>query len=173
MDLDAARMVWAVDAVIPNSDGPFAGGLNFFFYDDPVTGKFDLLIWDLDNTFWRLPFDTDPYTWHKEVRFYGRPMYDLTLADPEQFSAYVADIDEVLDHAYEPDRLTARIDEWTAQIQEHAFEDPNKPFSNTRYLEAVGDMRQFVRRRHDYLRAWTGCWKSGGTDDGHGRCVEP
>ncbi|MCA9701383.1 MAG: CotH kinase family protein, partial [Myxococcales bacterium] len=51
LDLERALLVYAADSIIPNSDGPWAGGLNYYFYDDPETGKFELLPWDLDNTF--------------------------------------------------------------------------------------------------------------------------
>lgn len=171
LDVKQALQVWAAEAVIPDSDGTWAGGLNFYLYDDPLTGKFLILPWDLDNTFTRLSHDVDPVTWHKTERYHGRPWYDLALTDPAYFDDYIAEVARALDEGYVVSRLHSRIDEWTEQIQDAAFSDPNKPFSNRVYLEHVEALRQYITNRARFVDQWLACWQSGGVNDGTGRCT--
>lgn len=171
LDVEQAILVWAADAIIPNSDGPWAGGFNFYFYDDPTRGKMVLLPWDLDNTFTRLDFDVDPYTFTKPERFRGRPLYDIALADDGWFSVYVQTLAQVVDQAYDKTVLHQKIDQWSAQIQSAAFDDLNKPFTNQKYYERIGVLKQFVADRADYLNGWLQCWQDGGTRNSNGSCV--
>lgn len=171
LDVEEAMLLWAAEAMIPNADGFWAGGYNFYIYDDPVRGKFVVLPWDFDNTFNRLEPTVDPVTWKKEERFRGRPWYDLALSDPTWFDYYIATIERVLAEAYVPARFDERIDQWTEQIKEAAFTDPNKPFSNRTYLEDVEATRQFVKARAAFVEEWLLCWQNGGSNDGEGNCI--
>lgn len=153
VDLAHVRTVAAAEAVIPDADGFWAGGLNFYVYDDPSSGRFVILPWDLDNSFERLTYETDPLVWHKEERFHGRPWYDLAVQGDGQ-AAYVEELARIRADAYDPDVLASRIRTWSAQIEDAAFEDPNKPFTNTRYLEAVDQLEDYVRARAAYVDGW-------------------
>ena len=187
LEVDSALRVFAAEAIIPNSDGPWAGGLNFFVYDDPVLGKFRLLPWDLDNTFERFnddpaapnpnndpiyPFNPDPFAWEKPERFHGRPWYDIPLDnDPAWFARYIDIIDEILHLGYTPEKMLARIDAYSNQIRDAVYEDMNKPYTNTTYDRRLNDLRTFVQNRYAFVDAWLVCWQNGGTDDGNGFCV--
>lgn len=173
LDLEQAIRVWAADAIIPNSDGPWAGGLNFYLYDDPSRNKFIVLPWDLDNTFNRLPENVDPYVWKKDVRFHGRPYYDILLQDPAWFDRYIDTIDELVHSGYDYQALQTLISEWAAQVHDAAFEDPNKPFSNSQHLESVDELSAYVELRHLFVADWLSCWKSGGVQDSEGYCQLP
>ena len=173
MNLDQALLEWAAEAVVPDRDGAWAGGLNFYVYNDPKTG-FNIIPWDLDDSFTRLEYDTDPYTYQKPAEvFHGRPLYDLTTADPAWFAKYVDTVAFVVEHGYDPAVLQARIDAWSAQIATAAAEDPNKPFSTANHLSQIKAKRTFVAERAAFLATWLKCWRDGGSrgDDGH--CVPP
>lgn len=178
LDIPQAIRLWAADAILPNSDGPWAGGLNFYLYDDPTTGKFIHLPWDYDNVLTRLEPTVDPYTWHKEVRFHGRPFYALTVENPvdrSYFEQYLADIGDVLRSAYVPEVLQQRLMEWSAQIRPHLADDPNLPLDYVFPIDfdkRVEREIRFVADRHAFVATWLACWQSGGTDDGVGNCVE-
>ncbi|WP_181233449.1 CotH kinase family protein [Enhygromyxa salina] len=180
LDIEQALRVFAAEAVIPNSDGMWAGGLNFYLYDEPIGGKFFLLPWDLDNTFERFndppdgeyPENPDPIVWEKWTS-HGRPFYDIALEDPMWFSAYIELIDEIVHHGYTPDKMHERIDTWTAQIQSAVEQDQNKPWSNEKYLDEVEDLHIYVQARFEFLEAWLECWNNGGVDDGDGYCESP
>ncbi|MCX4245313.1 CotH kinase family protein [Paraliomyxa miuraensis] len=178
-DIEQALRVYAAEAVIPDSDGAWAGGLNWYLYDDPHRGKFMLLPWDKDNTFERFddepdgdyPLNPDPFTWEKPTT-HGRKFYDLALTDPANFALYIDIVDEVLHQGYDPDQMLAWIDEWSAQIEQAVLDDVNKPYSNNLYYNRLEDLREYVPQRYDFVDQWLACWQQGGVDDGTGHCVE-
>jgi hypothetical protein len=195
IDIEQALRVYAVDAVIPNSDGPWAGGLNYYLYDHPGVGKFVLLPWDLDNTFDRLDPDVDPYTYRKDVRYHGRPIYHTILKDDFWFQRYVEIVEEVLDTVYIHQDLwrltgnTSRVPlgdlsptdemnlgEWSLQIREAAFADINKPYTNQRLEDRRGDVAEFLQAREIFLRNWVNDWKDcfarGGGRDASGEACD-
>ncbi|WP_181233814.1 CotH kinase family protein [Enhygromyxa salina] len=180
LDIEQALRVFAAEAVIPDSDGMWAGGLNFYLYDEPIGGKFMLLPWDKDNTFERFahppdgdyPANPDPFVWEKPTS-HGRPYYDLSLEDPMWFALYIDLIDEILHDGYNPAKMHERIDTWTEQIQDAVFEDVNKPYSDALYLNKVAELHAFVDARYAFVEEWLVCWRSGGIADGNGYCVYP
>jgi CotH kinase protein len=180
LDLEQALQLYAAEAIIPNSDGPWAGGLNYFVYDDPLRGKFVILPWDLDNGLDRFngppdgdyPINPDPIVWEKATT-HGRPWYDLALADPEWFNFYLQSIEQQVASGYQIEELHARIDAYTAQIQEAALEDTNKPYSNDLYLTKVAELHVYVQTRHDFLLSWLACWQDSGVSDQDGYCEPP
>lgn len=199
LDVEQALRVYAVDAVIPNSDGPWAGGLNWYVYDHPGLNKFVLLPWDLDNTFDRLDPDVDPFTYHKDVRYHGRPIYNTILQDDFWFERYVEMIEEILDTVYDNEQLwlltgtdvrvdesipfdqltpeqMANLGEWSLQIREAAFADINKPYTNRLLETRRAAVSEFLRDREDFLREWVNAWKacfaSGGRHNDDGECVQ-
>jgi hypothetical protein len=180
LDLEQALPVFAAEAIIPDSDGMWAGGLNFFIYDDPLRDKFVLLPWDLDNTFERFndapngdyPANPDPVVWEKPTS-HGRPWYDLALSDPEWFAYYLESIEQQFESGYNVEELHLKIDTWTAQIQDSVFEDTNKPYSNDLYLDKVAELHDFVQARHDFMLEWMECWHEGGVADMQGYCEIP
>jgi hypothetical protein len=161
LDVDKALQVFAAEAIIPNGDGPWAGGYNFFVYDDPIGGKFLMLPWDLDATFERFhgaadddyPTNPDPVTWEKPTS-HGRPWYDLALADADRFDDYIEAIEDQYESSYDADDLHDLIDEWTDQISDSVLEDDNKPYSDNDYWDAVDELHDYIDDRYDFLDDW-------------------
>jgi len=180
MDIEQALLTYAAEAVIPDSDGAWAGGLNFFLYDDPVRGKFMLLPWDLDNTFERFedepggeyPLNPDPIVWEKNDT-HGRPWYEVALSDPAYHDLYIDIIDQIVHEGYEPTQMLGWIDEMSMQIEEAVLTDTNKPYSNNTYNNRLQDLRDYVQIRYEFLDEWLVCWQSGGVADANGYCVMP
>jgi len=168
MNLEQAMLEWAAEAVMPNGDGAWAGGLNFYLYNDSKTG-FNVIPWDMDSTFTRLPFDTDPYVYLKPLDW-GRPFYDIATADPEWFQKYIDKLAYVLEHGYKVDVLQERMDTWAAQIATAAAEDPNKPFTNTDHINGVKAQRSYLAKRAAFVKTWLKCWQDGGTKKIDGTC---
>lgn len=44
--------------------------------------------------------------------------------------------------------MLAWVDDMTAQIEDAALTDPNKPYSNDAYHDAVQDLRDYIESRH-------------------------
>lgn len=177
LDLEQALRVYAADAIIPNSDGPWAGGLNGYLYDDPISGKFMLLPWDLDTCLEQFdgsknddyPKNPDPVVWEKPTT-HGRPWYEIALSDEDWFWYYIDVIEEQFESGYAIDVLEARIETWTEQIEASVLEDTNKPYSNKKYEKAVEDLEDYVEDRHEFLEEWLECWQDGGQPDKKGYC---
>jgi hypothetical protein len=178
LDVEQALTVYAAEAILPDSDGCWAGGYNYFFYDDPLTGVFKLLPWDMDSTFDRFndgskgeyPDNPDPVVWHKKARYHGRLWYDLALEDEDWFWYYIDTIGAQFEAAYAVDVLHERIDTWTDQIKESVLEDDNKPFTNKKYLDKVEELKDYVEQRHEWMDEWLTCWEEGGQPDKKGYC---
>ncbi len=163
--------VYAFEAMLPAPDGHWAGGFNGYYYDDPHTGRFVLLPWDFDGAFDQEAPTIDPLTWRKPERFHGRPIYDLIVGDPEGERIYVDALEEVLDRAYDPEVLGARIDRWQAQIHDAAVEDPNKPFDMQLHRERTDVLRAGIHTRAAYVRAWIECHRAGGVYEAGVGCL--
>ncbi|WAS93662.1 CotH kinase family protein [Nannocystis punicea] len=179
LDIEQALLTYAAEAVLPDSDGAWAGGKNFYVYDDPSRGKFMLLPWDLDNTLERFedppegpyPVNPDPFVWEK-LTSHGRTWYDISLKDPAYFDLYIDIIDQILHEGYQPAKMLGWVDEMSAQIEEAVLTDTNKPYTNTTYHNKVKALREYIQVRYDFVDDWLVCWQSGGKDDGLGYCVE-
>ncbi|MCY0988593.1 CotH kinase family protein [Nannocystis sp. ILAH1] len=171
LNIDEAVLEWAAEAVMPDNDGAWAGGLNLYMYNDPKTG-FNVIPWDKDATFDRVEPDIDPYTYIKP-NDKGRPLYDIVTDDPEWFAKYIEALAHVRATAYDVNVLHARMDAWSAQIEEAALTDVNKPFTNNQYYNGVETMREFIADRAAYLDDWLDCWQNGGEKNGTGPCVQP
>jgi hypothetical protein len=170
LDVDQAIWVWATEAVIPNNDGVWAGGLNFYLYDDPVRGKFVILPYDYDSTLTRVQFDADPVTYEKQPETYGRPMYDLALSDPASLALFKERVKIVLEKVYQVPVLQEQIDTWGAQIEKAAEQDINKPFTQSQHIDQILETRDYVEQRAGFLVSWL-CFDAGGADiDGDGVC---
>jgi spore coat protein CotH len=180
LDLEQALRVFAAEAVLPFSDGMWAGGLNFYVYDEPISGKFMMLTWDLDNTFERFhddddgeyPHNPDPVVWEKWTS-HGRPFYEIALEDPMWFDYYIQQVGEVFHEGYQPEKLHELIDTYTAQIEDAVLSDTNKPWTNKRYMDEVELLHWYVQQRAEWLEEWLECWEDGGVNDGEGYCEEP
>jgi hypothetical protein len=180
LDVEQALTVYAAEAILPDSDGGWAGGLNFYFYDDPISGVFKLLPWDMDSTFDRFndgpkgeyPNNPDPVVWHKKMRYHGRPWYELAIEDEEWFWVYIETIKVQFEAAYDVDVLHEKIDTWTDQIKDSVLEDDNKPYSNKVYLDKVEQLKDYVEDRHEWMVEWLECWEEGGQPDKKGYCEE-
>jgi hypothetical protein len=160
VDLEQAILEWAGEAMIPNNDGYWAGGGNFYLYDDPTRGKFVFIPWDYDSTFEVLPPDTDPLTWQKPPDdTTGRPHFEALMAVGEWRALFIDSLEAALD-AYDPDLQLERIDAWAAQIREAAEEDPHSPFSFESHLASLDNLRAYIGPRVEFLRSWIGCTRA-------------
>lgn len=162
MNLDEAVLEWAAEAVIPDGDGAWAAGLNFYVYNDPLSG-FNVIPWDMDATFTRLPYTTDPYVYIKP-NDHGRPFYEIVMADPEWFQKYIDAIEFVLTTGYDVDLLQQRMDTWGAQIKTAVEDDPNRPFTMSEHLNSLDAQYDYVDDRAEFVEQWLECWQDGGVD---------
>lgn len=142
VDVDVALRNMAVDRTIRHDDGPlhwycFQGPCaphNYYWYDNPITGRFELLPWDLDNSFENIGGDANPVTpiadeWGEtsngcEPYPYGalNALQRSAACDPV-FAGLVADgrfdrfRDELIAGPFSSAVVDPLLDEWSAQIE--------------------------------------------------------
>jgi hypothetical protein len=146
-DMDQALAFWAAEAVINQSDGYWAGSINFFLYDRPGVG-WSFLPWDLDNAidYWnarRSPF--------KRQDYHGVSGHlDTVFADPDWMQAFREAVAEQ-HRFYDSDVLIDRIDRYDAQIRPILEIEPHRPFTMNEHDLAVESLRSHLSVRDHYL----------------------
>jgi hypothetical protein len=173
-DLDISMHEWASEAVIGDADGYNNGRANFYLYDHPGTQRFVWLANDLDTTLDRdfLATDKTPvlaplptYAPRWEPDWYH---YLIAMNDPAGVSRYVDALADQLPKL-DPAELALWIEDWSAQIEESAEDEPHRPFALEDHEEAVERMKIYSPARIEYLQRWLDCWETGGADgDGDG-----
>lgn len=161
VDIDALLRYIAVDRAIKNWDGimAFYSPLtphNFFFYhDDGPEGRFHLIPWDLDNTFWAFDPYMDPQQWvtappvpdfnSRPANCNRRPVWEpssttgitpprcdalLNLLAEERWERFVELGNELLQSAFTRERLATLTRYYQDRIAAIVADDPT--------LDAVG-----------------------------------
>lgn len=109
----------AFDILSGNWDGPLVNKNNFYLYNDPVSGQFHYIPYDLDNTFGIDWFNEDWVS--RNIYFWGhenepRPLYWNIIAVPEYRVLFNYYMKSFLEDQYDPDYLLPRIDQLKDQI---------------------------------------------------------
>ena len=127
LDLRVLLAQTAAEVVLPTGDNFSNGGTNFYYYDDPATGRFILLPWDLDTiTDPELaPASANPYS------FWGAPslglkpnkLLQLLYQNPAWKSEFESDLVKLRDSVYS--KLPAYTDQVCTQIRGDVLKDPN------------------------------------------------
>jgi spore coat protein H len=117
----------AFDVLSGNWDGPLFNKNNFYLYNDPITGKFHYIPYDLDNTFGIDWFNEDwasrnIYFWANENQ--PRPLYWNILAVPKYRALFTYHMRMFLDNQYNPSAVLPRIDELKEMINAFVPSDP-------------------------------------------------
>jgi hypothetical protein len=165
-NVDSFLSYLAANTVLSNMDSIAGGGANYYLYNNPDTGLFEFIPWDLNRSFGRVG-DTDN---NIELDIYD-PTYgdrehliiDRVLAVPEYVTVYEDRIRALIDGYFSPENMTARIDELYEFIRWDVYADPNKLDSSEEFdlnIEmdvgsAIG-LKRFVTGRVAFIRGQLG-----------------
>jgi spore coat protein H len=119
--------IMAVDVMTGNWDGYIGNKNNYYLYRDPVTGRFEYIPYDLDNTFgidwlgedWTV---RSIYAWHREER----PLYEKILQQEiykQQYTGYIRKLAAFMTST----ELEQEVERWRAQIAYWVGQDPYYP----------------------------------------------
>jgi len=119
--------IMAVDVMTGNWDGYMGNMNNYFLYRDQVTGRFEYIPFDLENTFgidtlgldWS---DRSIYNWHRE----DRPLYEKILQVEEFKEQYTFYIKRLAEYIIS-DTLSQEMERWKQLIGPHVALDPYYP----------------------------------------------
>jgi hypothetical protein len=170
-DMSANLKEWAAEAAIPHGNGYWGLGQSHSLYDHPTRG-FLFLPLGLAASFDWVPATADPVFWTGSWVDGPPSRFTSAMADEATLAAYLAALESVV-AAYDPGKMMARVDLWSAQISQAAAEDPALGFSYQEHQQAVRQLRAYFASRVTFLKAWLGCRKQGGGDldgDGHIWC---
>lgn len=159
VDMPALLAETAAEVVEPAGDNWSCGGSNYFWYDDPATGKFILLPWDLDTT---MRPDYGPAT-ADLYNFHGVPGYGLTGNDylkliyqnPAWKKQFEDNLVKLRDGLY-TQMMPAYIDQVCAQIRDAFIADPNKDATLDGFDKDCAYLKQHITNRAAYIRKTLG-----------------
>lgn len=170
--IDAERMLryFVVDQLTHNWDGiwkfycqgEFCRNHNFYVYDDPESGRFEVIPWDLDHTF-SLPNPDMARSWHDDgpnacdVQQQGwigirapqcdRLLEGLMLLQWEEYLDALLAATRGEAAPLTEEAVMARLDRYRATILPHVLEDPLGPDS-MQWRRQVARLRQIVREQY-------------------------
>ncbi|MFN7147401.1 MAG: CotH kinase family protein, partial [Myxococcota bacterium] len=150
VDLDVLHRYLAAEQWIGQLDGYALNTNNYRVYVDPADGRADLLPYDLDYAFY------DAETWGMGWR---EPRGALASACWRDTGCVTAHADTVADVVAEvdTDALLARIDAWTALIDDAARDDPRRECPARRIAPEQAALRAWVETGSARLAsAWGG-----------------
>lgn len=129
-DVDNYLKAIALDILTGNWDGPIVNKNNFYLYNDPLTGRFTYIPYDLDNTFgidwFNVDWGTaDIYNWSDySVTGKDRPIYTKIMENAEYRNRFTSNMKELLDNTFNVSALFFEIDERKKMIQSSRENDP-------------------------------------------------
>jgi len=166
LDVEMLLRFLAGEAIMPQNDGYFVGGTNFYVYHHPAWGMV-MIPWDMDYSFETAPVDADPVSYEVPWGLGKWPAFRAVMADPVHVSRYKMLLAEGVD-LYGVDSLRRRIDGFVEQTAAYVEEDQNKPFSTVDHLIQLELLRIYVDDRREFLVQWL---RDEGIEIGHQELV--
>ncbi len=115
IDLDQFYTYWATEVLVGHADGYAASAANFFIYDNPATGKFEFIPWDLDYTF---DSEIDSPNGLRSAYANAQLVRRLYLL-PETRTEYLVRLDFLLNNVWIESSLNATIDSMEVVLGSH------------------------------------------------------
>lgn len=149
-DLENLTHYLAIETVIISRDGILRDGgppHNVHAYYRPSTGRFELIPWDLDQTWAAVEVTRDLF--HN----FGNTRVAAVVRDtPSLRELYKRKIARALDNEAHPDRVAERIDFQYARIRRAVYEDPYKFITNAQFDGYPDYLKRVSRERAAFLR---------------------
>jgi spore coat protein CotH len=160
-NVDGFLTYLAANTVLANMDSIAGREANYYLYNNPDTGLFEFLPWDLNMAFGRFGnFENnatlDIFQPTTNGRISGRPLVNRVLAVPDYVDVYEARIRGLIEGSFSPGNMNARIDDVYTQIREFVYasehnldsdEDFEASVSDDGTIESAENLRNFVAIR--------------------------
>lgn len=170
IDVEATLLALATEAVIPQTDGVWAGSANCYVYDDPAgcggAGCMQYLPWDLDSAFLVPPLDLCPACGSEPGTVDADPitfvtgrgpaakwrLFTLLVSTDVYRETFVEDLRAALERGYEVEVLEADHAERFALIEPYARLDARVDYD--RFVSENERLGAFFAQRADFLERW-------------------
>ncbi|MBT7789502.1 MAG: T9SS type A sorting domain-containing protein [Calditrichaeota bacterium] len=134
----------AFNMVLSSFDSYTGSGRNFYFYDDEDSGKFNLIPWDLNET-----FGTYTNNWNVTTadavllsNANDRPLSRKIMQNDSLRMVYFDVIRELIEGPASYDSIVALTEQYLPLIEGHVIADQNKLYSDEMFFENInGDVR--------------------------------
>jgi hypothetical protein len=121
--------IMAFDIMTSNWDGYIFNKNNFYLYHNTETGKFEYIVYDVDNTYgidwfginWA---ERDVYNWSADEE---RPLYERLLQVQEFKDKYSYYLNKIAEELMNPSVFFSYLDEIRDRIYPYVFNDPYYP----------------------------------------------
>ncbi len=172
LDVNTALGHLAIHSVFSNLNSYVGTANNYYLYDDPTGGRFQMILWDMDLSFgsmtegfhpFAMPF-IDPFLHATPYNPTMRPpltrLIDPTFGDRPR---YVAWIEQLINGPFQESWMRARIDEALPVITPHVLADPHGMFTHEEFMHNLEHdlftspyhyhqgLLRFVRKRRAFL----------------------
>ena len=128
VDFPSFARYTALCSALANLDSPVGTGHNAYLYDDPKTGKFVIVPWDLNEAFGNFQMGpaNELLDWSIAKPYAGRkPLFERLMGDARFAELYRTELRRFIDGPFNPARMNARIDELAKVIRKDAGSDTN------------------------------------------------
>lgn len=145
LDLDQYLSFWAMEVLLGHWDGYAGNSNNYFVYQDPSDGRLEFLPWGIDALFdSSTPFGAERPSSVVAVTALPRRLY--LLDDGRE--AYFAELQRLLDTAWDEDAIQARVDVMAGLVLPDA-----DPWGTEGVGEAIDEIRSYVGARRSTIVA--------------------
>ncbi|MDG5813879.1 CotH kinase family protein [Chitinispirillales bacterium ANBcel5] len=139
LDLKSCITHLAYTMVLSHFDSYTGSGRNFYLYENPKSGRFEILPWDLDQSF-------GVYTNNWDVinadivdisNLDQRPLNRRIIENDSLRNVYFDFLERMLNEAANPEQIAAEADRIKERIKEHVKNDPNKFYTYEDFLTNI------------------------------------
>ncbi len=166
LDLDWCIHALAFNTVLSNYDSYTGSGRNFYLYDDPTSGLFQFIPWDMNEAFgvYTNSWNTTTQEIVNASNLAIRPLVRRIMSNDSLRSNYLRYITEMSTGIASYDSIAIMADAFHAAIASHVLADTNKLYSSQFFIDnlnssvTVGIARQipgiksFIRDRSANIR---------------------
>ncbi|RPH92378.1 T9SS C-terminal target domain-containing protein [candidate division KSB1 bacterium] len=138
-NLDGALRLLAFNMVLSNFDSYTGSSRNFYLYDDPWSRRFNLMVWDLNESFGVYPNGWNVITQDALdiSNLSRRPLNRRLLENDSLRGVYLNYIGEMIAGPASFDSIAEKIGMLQPLIADHIFADTNKLYSDQNFLNNV------------------------------------
>ncbi|MFC1584598.1 CotH kinase family protein [Fibrobacterota bacterium] len=131
LNLDYAIRHIAFNMAVSHFDSYTGSGRNYYLYDDPPSGRFHMLHWDLNEAFgaYTNSWDVVAVDLVNIPNLDNRPLTRRILENDSLKQVYLAYVAEFINGPAHPDSVAARADRIKPLINSHVQADSNKLYS--------------------------------------------
>lgn len=139
LNLDNCIRLLAFNMVLSNFDSYTGSGRNFYLYDDSASGQFNLIPWDLNESFGVYKYNWDVISQDalQTSNINQRPLFRRIIEHDSLKSVYLNYIGEMMAGPASYDSVSAIVDSTLLFIDEYVRADDNKLYSYQNFLNNI------------------------------------